>query len=262
MTQFHLRRLRVFTSDSKVWSQIDLIAFETIPRLDEAEAIKKALKILQEDISGANQIDMKPAYLSFVFPNGESLPWKSQEQKTEDQDEDEMETILKTVLNSTSISQNEWAILGVGINCTKPYYISSLSQRFKKALFKIQESDQAKQDSRPYLFLYPDGGLVWDGIERVWRDTDGLIVDGTLEKRDETSEMKKPLTSTSTQGSIDSGKVQIDERARQWSGPLKQIAIEATEFSEGEEGKGWTGVFIGGCCKARTQDIKALSSDL
>lgn len=230
--------------------------------MDEAEAIKKALKILKDEISRTSQIVMKPAYLSFVFPNGESLPWKSQEQKKADQDEEEMKTILKTILNTTSLSQDDWPILGVGINCTKPYYISSLSQRFKKALFKIQVSGQAKQDSRPCLFLYPDGGLVWDGIKRVWRDTDGVIVDGSMEKSDETSETEKPLTSTSTQDPIDSGQGQIDERAKQWAEPLKRIAREATEIGEEKEGKGWKGVFIGGCCKARTQDIKALSSDL
>jgi len=244
LTEFHLNRLRVFTSDQKSWNQIDLIAFETIPRLDEALAIKQALKILSFELQ--NGLEMKPCYLSFVFPDGKGLPWK----ESEDQDqESEILEILQTILNKCQSqddeSSKEWPVLGLGINCTKPYFISSLSKLFKKALISLQASSSFS-NRQPYLFLYPDGGLVWDGIQRVWKTVEGEIVNGLG---------GEGYGLTSSPNQVQKEEMKVDGRARQWAEPVKKIALEALQ---GEGDKGWKGVFVGGCCKARTEDIRAL----
>jgi homocysteine S-methyltransferase len=45
--------------------------------------------------------------------------------------------------------------LSVGINCTKPEYITSLLQRLETSLPKI---------------AYPNAGRTWDAINRSWLD--------------------------------------------------------------------------------------------
>lgn len=83
-------------------SDIDLIAFETIPRLDEAQAILDALELV---VSEAPTATMPPAYLSFVFEASGKLPGGR----------DGGEEILALLARH----QGRWPVVGMGVNCTK-----------------------------------------------------------------------------------------------------------------------------------------------
>lgn len=88
-------------------SAIDIFAFETIPRLDEAEAILQALEGLSQERKAAHR---PPAYLSFVFPpdcDGR-LPWQASRPVD----------VIDLLSRHASLA-NSWPVLGVGVNCTK-----------------------------------------------------------------------------------------------------------------------------------------------
>jgi len=70
--------------------------------------------------------------------------------------------------------------------------------------------------------LYPDGGLVWDGIKRVWTEEHGAY-----------------------------------SSSLSWSDQVMQAAKASQQGSFP-----WAGCFVGGCCKATAGDISALRTCL
>lgn len=221
---FHYDRLQTIASND-VWSHVDLIAFETIPRLDEAIAIRRALKRL------FSSFQSKLSYASFVFPQGSRLPWPRSPKKDEVED---MNELLEKVLGSDEQGRSS-PLSGVGINCTKPKYLLNFVEDMTAALAHVQTH------RKPYLFvsaiffhnshpsdfplldeLYPDGGLVWDGIKRVWSTEEGS-----------------------------------HSSSLSWSDQVMQ----AGKVSQSDD-LPWAGCFVGGCCKATVGDIKALRSYL
>ena len=231
MEEFHFFRIKTIAS-SPTWSFVDVIAFETIPRLDEAIAIRRALRRI------FSLYPRRFSYASFVFPKGNHLPWPVQQDESKDQD---MNELLDEVLGNDKEGHAS-PLSGVGINCTKPKFLNKLVKNMTFAL------PQVKREEKPYLFvsgsddvkkkesvcvcvcadlvspllqLYPDGGLVWDGIKRVWKE----------EKGTETSSLS-------------------------WSDQVMNAADLATQKTTSS----WGGCFVGGCCKATTSDIAALRS--
>lgn len=120
------------------WHHLDLLAFETVPRLDEAGAIRNALARLYSHTA----CPRKAAYVSFVFPDGQRLPYP---RKAAHVNED-MIALIKASLGQ---GQGE-AFDGIGINCTKPRFLSALVRRMSDAVESIAASLPA---SRPYLFV-------------------------------------------------------------------------------------------------------------
>ncbi|PWN36287.1 Homocysteine S-methyltransferase [Meira miltonrushii] len=121
MIKFHYDRLEIIAAEPSIWSQVDLLAFETIPRLDEAEAIKQALdRLYSNDI----QCQQKPAYISFVFPDGKRLPYPKQEgDEGEQKHFDEIARCVDT-------------FEGIGVNCTKPYFLPEVVKKLTRAVEK------------------------------------------------------------------------------------------------------------------------------
>lgn len=118
MVNFHKGRLRqAFACPSA--SCIAFVAFETIPRLDEAEAILQALDDLKSEVPR-----QPPAYLSFVFtPESQScLPWQGSTPKQ-----------ALDVIRTHAERPKSWPIAGVGINCTKPTLMSKVVGEFNAA---------------------------------------------------------------------------------------------------------------------------------
>ncbi|PWN47892.1 Homocysteine S-methyltransferase [Violaceomyces palustris] len=278
MEEFHYRNLVAYAEDPEVWASIGCLALETVPRLDEAVAFRRALRRLAKTFSDRGvQLERKPAYISFAFPDTLGLPWppRSREKTSpsvnatatapaispevdvgrlvnESEDDskradEEMKELLRQVLSVEvdDVGQDGqekglfWPIIGVGINCTKPYLIQPLTERMTRCLEALQASQGiiTKRrgagkvgplgDGKPLLFLYPDGGLVWDGAEKVWR---------------------KPST---------------------WADQLIKVAKAVMEVEvQGERGQQqqlssvWKGCFVGGCCKSGTDEIRALKRSL
>jgi homocysteine S-methyltransferase len=70
LRDFHLDRLMCFAIDPTTWDDIDLVAFETLPRLTEVQATRLAMEELSE-----RGHKPKPFWISCVFPNeDDNLP--------------------------------------------------------------------------------------------------------------------------------------------------------------------------------------------
>ena len=135
---FHYNRLATIASSS-AWAHVDLLAFETIPRLDEAIAIRRALQRI------CSSHARKPAYASFVFPQGRRLPWPSRDDGPGA--EEDMQQLLEEVVGDHG-QGGPLPFDGVGINCTKPRYLRQLVERMTAALPAVR-----RKQSKPYLFV-------------------------------------------------------------------------------------------------------------
>lgn len=75
--EFHRERINVFLN-SQEWKDVDLVAFETLPRLDEVKATRRVMQDVRD----------KHYWISCVFPNDEArLP-----------DGTDIDTLLRTML--------------------------------------------------------------------------------------------------------------------------------------------------------------------
>lgn len=137
---FHLERMSTFT-DSDEWNEIDLVAIETLPRVDEVRAARKMMR----------QGTDKAYWISCVFPNNERLP-----------DGTGIDELVKTLLEG---DRQPWAI---GINCTKAHKVAALVQRFEDAAQQLHME-------LPRLVMYPDGAgsKVYDTTLQQWTGDDG-----------------------------------------------------------------------------------------
>lgn len=119
---------------------MDLIGFETIPRLDEALAIRKAL--LRMFLSCTR----KTSYISFVFPSGNGLPWPIM---TEGEESILMRQMKRAVLEPDE-DGTQSPLSGIGINCTKPRYLPPLVKEMTSAM--THHTNSLRKD-RKYLFV-------------------------------------------------------------------------------------------------------------
>ena len=139
--RFHRERLSVFLNHVE-WQQIDLIAFETLPRLDEVKAVRQVMQDLLEE---------KPYWVSCVFPiPDDELPDGS--------------TIKEVVC---AMLQGSKTPFGLGINCTKLSKIPRLVRQFEDAIDEFGYSF-------PRLVLYPDGAAnqLYNTSRQVWETQD------------------------------------------------------------------------------------------
>jgi homocysteine S-methyltransferase len=156
--EFHSERLRVFTSHAETWSNVDIIAFETLPLLDEVKAVRRAMKKLEKD--GVE----KPYWISCVFPSDLlSLP-----------DGTNIEDLVVTMLDPT-LGPLPW---GIGINCTKVQRLPPLVAAFSdvlEALAKHPHTGFPGPAMAPRLVVYPDGAenLVYDTATQKWLHSEG-----------------------------------------------------------------------------------------
>ncbi|RMD40375.1 hypothetical protein DV735_g4749, partial [Chaetothyriales sp. CBS 134920] len=138
LVEFHRQRLELFASDEATWASIDLLAFETLPRLDEIRAVRQVMR----------DAPAKPTWVSCVFPgpDTDSLPDGS--------------TIPEVV---AALLEGDQPPAAVGLNCTKIGKVRNLILQFEDAI--------AKQGHEyPRLVIYPDGAgnLVYDTRTKQW----------------------------------------------------------------------------------------------
>ncbi|EPQ28074.1 uncharacterized protein PFL1_04401 [Pseudozyma flocculosa PF-1] len=248
---FHRRRLQTFRADERAWASIGVVALETVPRADEGVAFRLALEDLAHELP--TDAPLKPVYVSYAFPDDRSLPWPkasgdelgTSDERREARADREMEDLLYGLLSvdvpeddgGKSSKKARWPISGVGINCTKPFLIAPLADRMTTALQRLDRPEsQGGRSLRqqrteagvgaPLLFLYPDGGLIYDAVKKVW-----------LQPND---------------ASQSSSSVAGPSGAESWADGLIKIAKSVSRDPA------WSGVFVGGCCKSGTDEIRAL----
>ena len=143
---FHRDRLAIFLKDPETWANIDVLAFETLPRLNEIRAVRRATSLLPPH-------RRKPYWISCVFPsNDDMLP-----------DGTSIREAI-TALLSTDSGDPPFAI---GINCTNTNKLQRLVLRFETAILD-------GGFTFPRLVLYPDGacGQVYDTKLQTWFEVD------------------------------------------------------------------------------------------
>ncbi len=134
-----------FEADEKTWDEIDLVAFETLPRVDEIQAVRSTMELLSTQ---------KPFWISAVFPNeDDQLP-----------DGSEVIDVLEAMVAQTSKPISRLSIpMAIGVNCTKVSKLRSLIQKFEIAAASMQIQ-------LPHLVLYPDGAnnMTYDTTTQLW----------------------------------------------------------------------------------------------
>lgn len=120
LVDFHRERLEVMAGGDP-----DVFACETIPDLREVEALLEALA----DFAHI------PAWISMSCRDGDST------------------CAGQPLRGLADLTKGEANIAAIGVNCTKPEFVTSLLGHL--------------QDAGP-LLAYPNAGRVWDGENRVW----------------------------------------------------------------------------------------------
>jgi homocysteine S-methyltransferase len=129
LVDFHRQRIAVLAE-----SDADLLAFETIPSLQEAKAIAEALEPWPEIA----------AWLSFTCPDphGEKLQVAHGE----------------LLYDCASFADTIPQVVALGVNCTQPRWIAPLIGELKRA-------------SKKPVVVYPNSGEDWDAVHRRWTNT-------------------------------------------------------------------------------------------
>lgn len=161
LRDWHQDRLAALTDSKDTWGMIDIIAFETIPVINEIHAARKAMR----DVPLADRM----WYISCVFPNEDlRLP-----------DGSSVEEVVRATLQDDDDGlPTPW---GVGINCTKLNKLEGLIKQFETAVAKLRVEGKAQKTSpdeakgqRLWLVLYPDGATnqVYNTSTQEWEQTD------------------------------------------------------------------------------------------
>jgi homocysteine S-methyltransferase len=131
LVQFHQERIAVLAP-----SDADLLAFETLPSLEEASAIGEALKPWPN----------LAAWLTFTCPDARAASLQVAHG----------ELLRDCAKVAASFPQT----IAVGINCTQPKWLSSLIPELRMA------SDKP-------IVVYPNSGEGWNAEARCWIQTPG-----------------------------------------------------------------------------------------
>ena len=101
---------------------------------------------------------------------------------------------------------------GLGINCTEVRFLSTIIEGMSAAL--------RSHPVQPWLVVYPNGGDIYDIIEKKWI----------------------PATDSEAKGDG-------------WANSVKDVVKSATQEGWGP----WGGVIMGGCCRTGPKEIEALT---
>jgi homocysteine S-methyltransferase len=124
LVTFHAERLSILAGTSA-----DLIAFETIPSLAEAQAILRALE----------QMPSIAAWISFTCSDATHVAHG------------------ETLRACAELLAESPQVAAIGINCTAPHRIAPL----------LAEARLGSGEKKPVL-VYPNSGEIWDAATRTW----------------------------------------------------------------------------------------------
>ncbi|GAA5904517.1 hypothetical protein JCM6882_008930 [Rhodosporidiobolus microsporus] len=227
LAAWHLRRLLDFSSSSSFDSpSLALLAFETVPLLAEARAIRRAVAAFNAHPSHAGKRG-KAWYISFVFPRVEGeeggdavrFPDPAEEAAALPSLKVQAEAIVAASLGD--LGEGYATPGGIGFNCTSPLHAKAVVAALSAAVaaLPLKQREEGKEGEKPWLFLYPDGGATYDVHTRSWHTPEGLT----------------------------------DE---EWA------VLVADAAAAGRAAGVWGGVGVGGCCKAGPGAIAALGREV
>jgi homocysteine S-methyltransferase len=148
LEEWHRDRLQILGSPDDISRRVRYVALETIPRLDEITAMRKAL-------SATPSLAAVPYWLACLFPDQSStnLP-----------DGTPASVAVKAMLDPNIPGPLPW---GIGINCTKVHRLDTLLHEYEAAVVEALGSDA---EEWPALVLYPDGtnGEVYNTTTQTW----------------------------------------------------------------------------------------------
>lgn len=163
LREWHLERLSAFvplpsqdfTGDEReereqCWQSVDMVAFETLPRVDEILAVREVMGSLGKERG-------REFWVSCVFPGeGNCLP-----------DGSSVREVVGAMLGEGK-GERPW---GVGLNCTKIGKVENLVQKFEEEVGALLREGS----EWPALVLYPDGtnGEVYNTTTKVWEKKSG-----------------------------------------------------------------------------------------
>lgn len=176
MRTFHRDRLQTFATEQEEehqWSKVDLLALETIPRIDEAQCVLDTLQELRQQLAVVDQQGnagdghVPPAYLAFTFPEPESTSTGGfvehglVQPKTESADFPRDLTRLVEVLcfEDIGVQGKAYPLLGFGVNCTKPHLIAGLVEQLTATLVKCKEKVPEGKQQRIFQTASGDPAL-------------------------------------------------------------------------------------------------------
>lgn len=151
LLEWWAQRLSLF-GDEQIVDKIAYIACETIPRLDEIAAVRKA-------VAGFSS---KPLWIACVFPGeGDGFP-----------DGSSVEQVVDAMLSRDNAKAQPW---GIGINCTKMHKLAGLIGKYEDAVSRMIQ--EGRLVAWPALVLYPDGtnGEVYNTTTQKWEAPAGQV---------------------------------------------------------------------------------------
>lgn len=151
LRRWHAERLAAFGEAGGFASPVAYLALETIPRVDEIRALRRAL-----DDSGALAGGL-PYWTAALFPGeGHALP-----------DGADVQTVVDAMLDPSVASSQPW---GLGINCTKLWKLDALVRLYEDAVDRATRAGWLAASGPPALVLYPDGtnGEVYNTKTQTW----------------------------------------------------------------------------------------------
>ncbi|CAE6416516.1 unnamed protein product [Rhizoctonia solani] len=169
--EFHLGRISGLALSNETWDSIDIIAFETVPLLREARAIRRAMSAF----ASANQsVRIPPWWISFNFPNG-VLP-----EQTSKGINYTAGDALKACFEGDKTGPDSVPD-AFGINCTQVKHLHKCLSLASEALrdlghewypkdqrLSIVNPQKIPSKPGPALVLYPNGGRVYDPTTMTW----------------------------------------------------------------------------------------------
>ncbi|KAF7561384.1 hypothetical protein G7046_g2766 [Stylonectria norvegica] len=148
LEEWHRNRMQLFAEIPKLASRVGYVALETIPRVDEIIAMRKAL-------ASVPVLASLPFWMTFLSPGDEmSLPKGAS-----------VEVAVAAMLDPQISASVPW---GIGINCTKVQKVDHLLRLVEGAISRLVE--EGRIATWPALVLYPDGtnGEVYNTTTQKW----------------------------------------------------------------------------------------------
>ncbi|GAA6000210.1 homocysteine S-methyltransferase family protein [Rhodotorula paludigena] len=183
LAAWHLQRLEHFASvGAPTWDAgIKLLAFETVPSVTEILAIRRGVAAFRSSRPATAD---KPFYISLVFPRDTNHSADDAEAPVRFPDP-ALSHLPNLASQLPTLAQALFAVPregdsaayaspdGVGFNCTSPLRAAEVVRGLSSATLEQLAADAATQN-KPWFFLYPDGGAIYDVVSRSWHHPAGL----------------------------------------------------------------------------------------
>lgn len=164
---WHFERIMLFAKIPHLLGQVEYVAFETIPRIDEVMAIRQVMGDRDLRASSPKHWPTRhggldgdltlPFWISCVYPGDEDV--------LELPDGTPVDEVVHAMLSGEVSGVVPW---GIGINCTKVGKLPALVRQYESVISRMVRSGELK--TWPSLVLYPDGtnGEVYNTTTQKW----------------------------------------------------------------------------------------------